>query len=809
MPRDSVARWRWIADLSHDLRYATRTLLHNHRTFTLTAVSTLAIGIGATTAVFTVLNGLLLRPLPFAEPDRLVQLRGTSSRAAAGSQVMNLGAYRSESASFDAVAAYSIGARYLRGSAGVERVMAVRTELDFFSILGVQPLLGQPYRAGDAPAVVVLSEGFWRRRLGAAANAVGQTLTLDDRPFTVVAVMAESFQFPYRAGSVLQEAGGHARSDLWMPFDQPLRGGIPTVIGRLKQGIPLTAAQRELDLISARLEVADPRRNTGRGVQLVPLASEVVAAPVRRLLLLLFAAVAIVLVLACANVANLSLARATLRQREVAVRTALGASPSRLGRQFLVENLVIAIAGGAAALLLALGVLNGLLVSAAPYLPRAHEVRFDWRVFGFTAGVCAAIGTALGAVPAMLAARAHPRAALLAGGQSTATPAQRLLRNSLVVLEVALAFVLAAGAAVLLRELVRLRATDPGLEQQNVVTLHVAHRSTAPGGAIPFYEIADRVASLPGVRAAGFAQMLPLQSWGWTSNSADFRVRSRPPRAEEFQIELRYVTPGYFDALGIPIRRGRGFTRADRPDAPAVIIVNETLTRRAFPGEDPVGLVTTRGTIVGTVADVRQEHLDRPAAPEIYYPAAQNWSALSELGMTLVVRTVDRPEPLIDAIRTTVREVDPERAIFGVKTMDRVVAESLAGFRLALLVMAAFASLGIALALSGTYGVISYLAAARTREFAIRAALGSGRSRLIGLVLRQGLLLAGLGLAIGALAALATGPLFGGAGVSVRPPDAAILLPVAALLAIVAAAAALVPARHASRIDPIHALRAD
>lgn len=802
--------WRWLDDLGQDARYATRTLLLSHRTFALTAVGTLALGIGAATAVFSVVSGLLLRPLPFAEPERLVQLRGVNVHAAEGQPIANLDRYRGETTAFDAIAGYEVGARYLRADDGAQRVMVVRTEEDFFSILGVQPLFGRAYRAGDPASVVVLSEAFWRRQLGARPEVVGETLVLDERPYTIVAIVADEFQFPYRAGSLLQEVGEHTRSDLWLPFGQPLRGRIGTVIGRLKQGVAIEAAQSEVDLVAQRLQLEDPARHAGRRVLLVPLSREAVPAPVRRLLLLLFGAVAVVLALAAANVANLSLARMALRQREVSVRAALGASPSRLGRQFLTESLLIALSGGLVGLLLAWWGVKSLLIGASPYLPRAHEVGFDWRVFVFMLVLCVVVGAALAAAPAMLAARRDPRATLQqGGGPSTMTPTQRRLRNGLVVVEVALAFVLAVGAAVLLRELIRLRATNPGLRPQNVVTMHVGQRRDAPGEAMRFYEIADRVASLPGVRAAGFAQMLPLQSWGWTSNSIDFRVRGRAARPAEFSIELRYVTPGYFEALGIPIRRGRAFTNADTPGAPGVIIINDALARRAFPGEDPVGLVTTRGIIVGTIADVRQAHLDRPAAPEVYTPIAQNWSALSELGMTLVVGTHDRPEPLVDGIRAAVRAVVPDRAIFGVKTMDRVVADSLAGFRLALSILSAFAVLGIALALSGTYGVISYLASSRMREFAIRVALGAGRTGIVRLVLGQGLLLTALGLAIGVSGALLAAPLISAESITVRPPDAVTLVPVAAMMLIVAAAAALIPAHRASRADPIAALRAD
>jgi predicted permease len=806
---------RWLDDAAQDVRYAWRTLALSHRTFALTAVSMLAIGIGVTTAVFSVVSGLLLQPLPFPQPERLVQLHGTTSlRGPQWPAVMNLDTYRRDSTSFEAIAGYEVGGRYLRDGAGTDRVMVVRTEPAFFSVLGVRPLYGRTYETAEDRSVVVISEVFWKRRLGGHTDILGRPLVLDGQPFTVAGIMPADFQFPYRSGSLLPGVAEHTRSDLWMPFDRPLspRGRIGTVTGRLKPGVSVAAAQNELDVIAKRLEAQYPDTNVGKGVAIVPLTREVVPAEIRRLLYLLFGAVAIVLALACANVANLSLARMTLRQREVAVRAALGASPFRLVRQFLTESLLLALGGGIAGGILAWWVLRRLIVAAAPYLPRAHEVGLDWRVFAFMAGVCAIVGGALGAAPALIASRRDPRATLQeSGSHGTMGPAQRRLRNALVVAEVALAFVLGVGAAVLLRELVRLRATDAGIVQGNVITFHVGQpRVPRPlDVSMRFYEIADRVAALPGVQAAGFAQMLPLQNWGWTSNSSDFRVRGRAPRAEEFSIELRYVTPGYFEALGIPIRRGRRFTAADSAGAPPVIVINDALARRAFPGEDPIGLVTTRGMIVGTIADVRQVNLDRPAVPEVYYPIAQNWSHVSELGMTLVVRSRERPEPLVEAIRSTIRDVNPDQAVFGIKTMEKVVAESLSGFTLSLSIVSAFAVVAIMLALSGTYGVISYLASSRAREFAIRVALGAGRGRVVGFVLGQGLLLTALGLALGTGGALAVGPLLSGASVTVRPPDLVTLLPVACVIAIVAAIAALVPARRAARIDPMSVLRSD
>ena len=803
----------WLQDFGVDARYAFRTFVLSDRPFAMTALLTLAVGIGAATAVFSVVNGVLLQPLPFPSPDRLVQLHGTSVRPPTTTSVGNLEAYRRESTSFAALAGYAVGARYMRNEIGAERVMVVQTEPEFFVALGVAPVSGRTYRPSDGASVVVISENFWRHRLGGVSGAVGRVLTLDRQPFTIVGIMPADFQFPYEAGSLLQGVASHSRTDLWMPFDGTLRPSarFSSAIGRLEPGVSVSAAQTEVNVISNRLERGESSRNEGRGVSVVPLARDVVPIPVRRLLLQMFGAVVIVLLLACANIANLSLARMAQRQREVAVRAAIGASPSRLVRQFLAEGILLALGGGLAGLLLAWWVLVRLLAIAAPYLPRGHEVGLDARVFVFTLASCALVAVAAGLAPALLGARRDGSTALHeSGGRSTMSPAQRRLRNAIVVAEVALAFVLAVGAAALLRELLRLRATDAGIVREGVLTFHVGQRRTmGPAGAAAFYTMADRAAALPGVEAAGFSQMLPLQSWGWTSNSSDFNVRGRPPRSSEFAIELRYVTPGYFDALGIPIRRGRGFTASDTAGALGVIVINETLAARAFPGEDPIGLVTTRGTIAGTIGDVRQATLDRPPAPEIYYPIAQNWSQIADLGMTLVVRTRDRPEPLIDAVRRIILDVNPDQAVFGVKTMDAVVSDSLSGFTLALSVLLAFAFLAVVLAVSGTYGVISYIAASRSREFAIRVALGSGSARILRFVLRQGFVLTALGLALGCAAAVLSWPILTTAQLTVRQPDLGTLVPVACLIASVAAAASLIPARRAARADPMTLLRSE
>jgi predicted permease len=707
---------------------------------------------------------------------------------------------------------YTAGARYLRRGDALERVMTVRADADFFTMLGVPAMRGRTFDASDRPDVAVVSASFWERRLAGDPAAIGATLILDDEPVTVIGVMPASFQFPYGAASLLPGVAAEARTDVWLPLPADTRPvtRLADVTARLKPGVTMAAAEAELKAIARRLETALPDAHGGRTVYLEPLADAVLAPPVRRALFLLAAAVGLLLALACANVANLTIARLALRRREMAVRAALGAGRVRLARQFLTESLLLSLAGGLLGAALAWWGTASLLQLAAPHVPRLLEVAIDWRVFAFLLAACAVVAALVGLAPAALAARGNPRAALQeTGGHATAGVTERRLRDGLVIAEVALACLLAIGAAMLVRELVRLRETDAGMTTDRVATIHLGHRATPDSDPRQFYAIADRVAALPGVEAAGFTQLLPLQNWGWYANSGDFAVRGRAPVRPVFQIQLRYVTPGYFDALGIRIERGRGFTAADTRGAPGVIVINRALAARIFGDDDPIGRETSRGTIVGVVADVRQVHLDQPAEPELYYPAAQNWSQLSELGMTLVVRTQTRPEPIIEPVRSVVRAVAPHLSVFNVKTMEQVVAESLSEFTLYLSLLAGFAVLAVVLAMTGTYGVIACLASARAREFAIRVALGADRGEVLRLVLRQTALLAALGLAAGVAAALVASPLVAGLPVTVRPPGAATIAPVVLFIATIALAASLAPARRAARVDPTTALRTE
>jgi putative ABC transport system permease protein len=802
--------WRWVDDVARDLRFAVRTLLRAPG-FTLVTVTSLALATGATTAIFSIVNGVLLTPLPFAEPDRLVQVRELQQVGGPGPVVYaDLREFRAQSLSFERFSSYGLTTRLLETGAGSERVTAVISDREFFPVLGVEPIAGRTFDQGDPPSVAVLSEALWTRQFDRDPSIVGRTMAvsgnrwdparrrsvIDRRELTVIGVMPERFQFPYSASSGFPGALPESRTDLWIAEDSVGRGNV---IGRLKPGVAVRSAEQELELIEKRLDVTAPARYRATGVQLTPLADEVLGA-VHRSLWLLFGAVALVLAAACANVANLLLARTTARAHEIVTRAALGAGPLRLARQFLAESLLLALAGGAAGVALAVWGVDVLIAVGAAKIPRAHEVALDWQAFLFLLIVCVSTAVLFGLAPALLASRADTqRITKESGGRSTMSSRYSYIRDALVVVEVALAFVLAFGAAGVMRELSRLERTDSGMTTGNVMTLHLTPRVADHD----YYAIEERVAQLPGVRAAGFIQMVPLQNWGWIG---DMHITGRP-REERPTVELRSVTPGYFKALGIPVR-GRLVTEADAVGTSRVILINEALARAHFRDVDPIGRETDRGTIVGVVGDVRQARLDRPATPEIYGPVNRDAGIASNLGMSLIVSTSGAPEAIVPSIRATVREVNPILAIFDVKSMDRVVSDSLWELNLYRWLIGLFAALALVLATIGLYGVISYGVTSRSREFAVRLALGSDPAALARLVLVRGARLAAIGLALGAVAALSLLPVFRGVPAGIRP-DVATSAAIAALLLAISFVACLVPAIRVAAVNPATALRHD
>ena len=805
LPADRPGRpgARWLEEVAHDLRSGVRTFLRDP-VLAATVVATLALAVGASTTIFSVVNGVLLRPLPFEDPDRLVQVSATHPLSGLTSLAWtDLDAFRERGAPFQALAAYQPTTRHLEGPSGPERLTAVVAEAGLFSLLGARALVGRTFAAGDAPDVAVISAALWRRRFGGDPSLPGTTIVLDGQPRTLLGVMSEDFQFPYGAASLLPGALPESRTDVWIPDAPPRRGRASHVVGRLRADVSFAAAEAELATMAGLLEQRYPDTNGGVGFRVAPLADAVVG-PLRGSLWMLFAAAGLVLVAACANVANLLLARTAVRARELATRGALGASRLRLARQLLSESLILALAGGLAALVVAGVGIDLVVVVGGPKIPRAHEVGLDWHAFAFLLLACVTAGLLFGLGPALAGGRSDARH--VAGGsgvRATMGRGYRRLRDGLVATEVALAFVLSFGAAIVVREAVRLRGVDPGMATENVLSLHVTPRSTAGD----YYAIERRVRRLPGVRAAGFTQLVPLQNWGW---EAFFSIDGRPEEetGEPATAGLRYVTPGYFDALRIPVVRGRGFTDGDDPEGPPVIVVNEALVRRYFPGEDPVGRETDRGTIVGVVGDVRGVSLDRPPVPELYYPAAQNVTMASDIGMSLLVRADADPTPLIDAVRSVVREVNPALAVFDVRTMDRVLADSLWEMTLYRWLVGAFAALVVVLAVIGLYGLTSYAVTSGVGELAVRLALGSGPSGVARRVLGRGARLAVTGLAAGVVATLALAPWAESFPFAVRA-DASTYAAVAVALLGVALLACVPPAIRVSGLSPARALRHD
>jgi predicted permease len=804
--------WRWLGQLGQDLRFAVRTLRKSPG-FTATVVITLALATGATTSIFSVVNSVLLRPLPFANPDRLVQLYGRHFASDIGRPApdlvsgpvgtIELEQFAAQSTTFDGFAAYDLGTRHLYGPDGPERLTAISADRTFFSVLGVEPAAGRTFRREDPLDVAVISGRLWQRRFNGDPSLVGQKVMLDGQPFTIIGIMPENFQFPYNAASLLDGALPESRTDVWVPSPPlpPLPNNVPRrrarVTGRLKPGVSVDAGAAELSVIAQRVE-AEVYAATDRrvAVRVRPLIEEVID-PMRRSLWILLGAVSIALAAACANVANLVLARMTVRAGEMVTRSALGAGTSRLVRQFVAEGMTLALAGGAGGALLAAWGTNLLVTLGAAKIPRAHEVTLDWRVFAVLFVACVAMAAVFGVVGAYAASRSGGQLAK-ESGHATMGRSYGRIRDGLVVAEVSLAFVLAIGAALVAREAMRLRSVPSGIVTDNVLTLHLTPRTDASD----YYSIEQRVATLPGVRSAGFTQLVPLQNWGW---GADFRVGGRPTAARAI-AGLRYVTPGYFPTMGIRIVRGRTFTPYDDGTAPRVIVVNEALVRRYLPDEDPIGVGLDRGTIVGVIGDVRQAGLDRPAEPEIFYPAAQNVTMASDIGMSLAVRTAGPPQASIGQIRAAIHDVNPRLAIFNIKTMDEVLTDSMWELNLYRWLITMFAALALLLAAIGLFGVMSYTVTARLREFAVRLALGSNPLGLGRLVLRRGAWLAVLGLIAGVTVTEQLLTAFGSLPIGGRP-DALIYAGVTALLLLLALGACVIPAIRVASVNPVTALR--
>jgi putative ABC transport system permease protein len=804
----------WMDDIRRDVRFALRSLRRSPG-FTLVAVLCLALGIGANAAIFSVINAVLLRPLPYADSDRLIrayEMRGDEGKTGSVS-VPNYLDWRAQNSGFQDLAAWQEGNRNLEGEGGTERIGSVEVTPNLFAILGTSTLRGRAFVPGqDEPGkgqVVVIGESLWRRRFGGDAALIGRSIRLDGQAYTVLGVMPAGFDFP----------PGPEVHEIWTVY-QPSpallkqRGShFLAVAGRLKPGVSLDQASVQLKTVAARIEKMYPNEQAGRSVLLKPL-KEAVVGKTRKALLVLLGAVLLVLLIACANVANLLLARAAVRRREVAVRLALGAGRARLIRQFLVESLVLAFGGALLGALIAWGSLTLLRPFAAVALPIAGDISIDARVFGFLLGVSVLSGVLFGLVPALQASREDVRDTLSdASAKSTSGGGQKRFRSALVVLEIALSLVLLVGAGLLMRGFLALSSTPSGLNPDRVLTVHLAVPDGQLNGSVPrvFQPVLEKVRHLPGVRSAGVISMLPIQD-AWTNGGYQIEGRPAPKPGEAPTAEYRIASPQLFTALGIPILYGRDFTDRDGGKGSRLLIINEALARKEFPGENPVGRQIrldkeAAHTIIGVVGSVRQAGLDIQPLPEIYFPYVQigveDWLG----NAVLVIRTAQSPESVTGAVRQEVASVDRGVSLFDVETMDEVITRSLASRRLNLWLIGIFAGIALVLSAAGLYGVISYLVAQRTREIGVRIALGAQTLDVIGLVMGQGARLTAVGIGLGLLGALAFTRVLESLLYGVSARDPLTFVSIAGLLAAVALLATWLPARRAARVDPILAIR--
>jgi putative ABC transport system permease protein len=821
---------RWEDEMIQDLRFGARMLL-KHKSFTVVAALTLALGIGANTAIFSVVNSVLLNPLPFEQADRLVMVWDDNAgldRRHEGPSPGNYQDLRNSSGIFEASAAWYVTARTLTSDQDAEQVQCALVTPGFFTTLRAQAASGSAFSAAQTEGVavtlatqyvsgdrlVIISDALWRRRLGASPDAVGSMLTINGADWRVQGIMPPQFAMPDR------------EVDLWIPWDLSRTYGphstdgltrnnrILNVVARLHPDQTAEQTQERLTAFSAGLDELHPKENKGWRSRLTPLLEERVG-KTRPLLLLLLAAVAVALLIACANVAGLWMARAAVRQREAAVRAALGATRARLLRQWLTESLLLAMLGGAAGLALARYGLDALLALAPAGVPRLDEVAIDRRALLFTLVVTALTGLFTGLFPAWRNARTELATTLKDGGEKGAgAGVSRRFRQSLVVGQIALALVLLVGAGLLIRSFARLIAVEPGFETRNLLTMSISLNGPAYGRAqttLYYQRLLERLRALPGVVAAAAVNVLPMSGAEADFERPYWRSGEPEPSAAADKVAVRMATPEYFPALGIPLLAGRNFTAQDRAETPAVILVSDSFARKVWPGESAVGKQLTldfpRGKfvyeVVGVTRDVRYFGLKSKPQPEVFFPHAQ----IPYLQMNVVVRTAADPLQLTGAARQVARELDATQPISQVNTMEQLIQRSIAPDRFALALLGLLALLALLLANVGVYSALSYTVTARTHEIGVRLALGATSRDVLRLALGQGMRLALTGIAIGLLSACALTRLMQPLLFGVSATDPLTLCGSALSLAIVACFACYLPARRATKVDPLIALR--
>ena len=802
--------------MPHDLRFALRRLARAPG-FTAAAIVCIALGIGANTAIFSVINAVLLRPLPHEAPERLVGIWEASEFRRSERNTVSPANYqdwRSASRSFSGMAAVSGGTANLTGGGAPVEVSVQATTANLFDVLGIRPALGRTFVPADdepdAPPVALLSHGLWQRRFAGDPGIVGSTIRLDGTPTTVIGVMP----------SWTEAIGREPRPGLWLPMRldpatdyRATSGRYLLVVGRLAPGATVERAQSELATIAARLEAEYPEFNSGWSVNVVPLTEQVVGA-VRRPLALLGGVVLLVLLIACGNVANLMLAQAASRRREMAVHAALGAGAITLGRRLLAESVLVAVTGGALGVLLASWCVDALAALAAPSVPRIQDVRIDGVVLGFTLLVSLVVGIGFGLVPAFHVARGDLHEDLKEGGRAASLRGGKT-RTLLVAAQVAGSLVLLISAGLLLKSFARVSQVDLGFNPDHLLTARVSLGGERYGDEARqrrfFEDLLAGVRSIPGVQSAGAINWLPLSGLRSATRMA---IEGDPPAApgQEPGATVSVVDPHFFEAMELPILRGRALAESDRPGVPLAVVVSRSFASEYLGGRDPIGRRihmewgdTLIGTVVGVAGDIKQTGVDSAASPTVYWAMSQfPWNS-----MTLVVRTQGEPDRMAEALVARVQSLDPEQPVADIKAFDEWLGGAVARRRFLLVLLGGFAGLGMVLTAVGLYGTTAYGVVQRTRELGIRAALGATGRDLLWSVLRQALGVVAAGIAVGLAGALVASRLLSSLLFEVSATDPAVFATIAFLLLAVGSLAGYLPARRATRADPMVAIRAE
>jgi predicted permease len=805
--------------LLQDMRYGLRMLAKNPG-FTVVALLALALGIGANTAIFSVVNGVLLRPLPYPEPERLMMIYERTKEFGRNSIAYpNYLDWRRDQRSFTDIAAFRDDDFNFTGSGQPEHLNGAYVTANLFRVLGVNPLLGRNFlpqedREGAAGAVM-LSSNLWQRRFGADPAILGKAITLNAKSCTVVGVLPADFRFR-------EAAAVYVPMEQWNSVELRSRedhAGMRAV-GRLKPGVTLAAAQAEMDSLAKALAQQYPKSNAGHGVTVVGMKGDQVG-NIRPTLLLLLGAVGFVLIIACANVANLLLARATARGREFAIRAALGATRARMVRQLLAESVLLALGGAALGLLLASWGTRLVLAAAPDYLPRTQEVGIDPHVLLFTLAVSVLAGILFGLAPAFHSSNVHPQESLKEGARGSGGGRHRA-EGVFVVVEVGLAVVLLAGAGLMMQSIWRLWRVDPKFNPHNVLTAQVALSPTVMASPaairLAYQQMLDRVAGIQGVQSAAICSLLPL---GESDSEITYWLGAptQPPQDQMSWAVSNITTPDYFRAMGIPLLEGRIFTNRDTTTSPTVVLIDDVMAKHLFPVQEAIGKqinLSELGAVqvVGVVGHVKQWGLDSDDTSKIrdqvYFPFAQipdRFMSEGATGLTLVVRTSQPPLSVVSAVRAQVAGPTEDQPLYNVRTMEQVIAGSLAERRFTMLLLIIFATTALVLAAVGIYGVMSYAVTRRTHELGVRMALGASRRNVLRLVFREGMALAAIGTGVGLAAALGLTRLLASELYGIRPTDPATMVAVALLLAGIALLACGVPAWRATKVDPMVALR--